>query len=146
MAVMVTSMKTKSYEELSKIDDFEKRYEYLKLNGKVAEETFGHARYLNQDFYKNDPDWLQVRDEVIIRDDGCDLGIKGRTIGGCIFVHHINPITKEQIIARDRSLYDPNNLICCSKRTHDAIHYSSSDLLIKDPIARTKNDTCPWKH
>ena len=98
MAVMVTSMKTKSYEELSKIDDFEKRYEYLKLNGKVAEETFGHERYLNQDFYKRDPDWLQVRDEVIIRDDGCDLGVKGRTITGCIFVHHINPITKEQII------------------------------------------------
>lgn len=146
MAVTVTSMKTKSYEELSKIDDFEKRYEYLKLNGKVSEETFGHARYLNQDFYKRDPDWLQVRDEVIIRDDGCDLGIKGRTITGCIFVHHINPITKEQIIAKDRSLYDPNNLICCSKRTHDAIHYSSSDLLIKDPITRTKNDTCPWKH
>ena len=142
----MTSMKTKSYEELSKIEDFEQRYEYLKLNGKVSEETFGHARYLNQDFYKNDPDWLQVRDEVIIRDDGCDLGIKGRTIGGCIFVHHINPITKEQIIAKDRSLYDPNNLICCSKRTHDAIHYSSSDLLIKDPITRTKNDTCPWKH
>ena len=142
----MTSMKTKSYEELSKIDDFEKRYKYLKLNGKVAEETFGHARYLNQDFYKRDPDWLQVRDEVIIRDDGCDLGLKGRTIGGCIFAHHINPITKEQIIAKDRSLYDPNNLICCSKRTHDAIHYSSSDLLIKDPITRTKNDTCPWKH
>lgn len=142
----MTTMKTKSYEELSKIDDFEKRYEYLKLSGKVAEETFGHARYLNQDFYKRDPDWLQVRDEVIIRDDGCDLGVKGRTITGCIFVHHINPITKEQIIAKDRSLYDPNNLICCSKRTHDAIHYSSSDLLIKDPITRTKNDTCPWKH
>ena len=142
----MTSMKTKSYEELSKIEDFEQRYEYLKMNGKVTEETFGHARYLNQDFYKNDPDWLQVRDEVIIRDDGCDLGIKGRTIGGCIFVHHINPITKEQIIARDRSLYDPNNLICCSKRTHDAIHYGSVDLLIKDPITRTKNDTCPWKH
>ena len=84
------------------------------------------ADILNQDFYKNDPDWLQVRDEVIIRDDGCDLGIKGRTITGCIFVHHINPITKEQIITKDRSLYDPNNLICCSKRTHDAIHYSSS--------------------
>ena len=146
MAVMVASMKTKSYEELSKIYDFEKRYEYLKRNGKVAEETFGHERYLNQDFYKRDPDWLQVRDEVIIRDDGCDLGVKGRTITGCIFVHHINPITKEQIITKDRSLYDPNNLICCSKRTHDAIHYSSSDLLIKDPITRTKNDTCPWKH
>ena len=138
--------KTRSYEELVKIDDFEKRYEYLKIGGKVAEETFGHARYLNQDFYKRDPEWLKVRDEVIIRDNGCDLGVEGRTIGGCIFVHHINPITKEQLIARDKSLYDPNNLICCSKRTHDAIHYSSSDLLIKDPIFRTKNDTCPWKH
>ena len=138
--------KSRSYSELIRLPTFEERYEYLKLGGKVGEETFGHDRYLNQEFYKRDDKWLEVRDEVILRDHGCDLGIEGRDIFARVLVHHINPVTKEQILNRDPVIYDPENLICTTKRTHDAIHYGSKDLLLKDPITRTKNDTCPWKH
>lgn len=139
-------MKIRTYEELSKLKTFEERYEYLKLDGSVGEETFGFDRYLNQKFYKYDPDWKKVRDEVIFRDNGCDLGIEGREINGLILVHHMNPITKEDILDRSEYLLNPNYLITTIKSTHDAIHYGSSDLLIKDPIVRSKNDTCPWKH
>lgn len=138
--------KSRSYSELIRLSTFEERYEYLKLGGKVGEETFGHDRYLNQEFYKRDDKWLEVRDEVILRDHGCDLGIEGRDILTRVLVHHINPVTKEQLLNRDPVVYDPENLICTTKRTHDAIHYSNKDLLLKDPITRTKNDTCPWKH
>ena len=137
---------SRSYSELIRLPTFEERYEYLKLGGKVGEETFGHDRYLNQEFYKRDNKWLEVRDEVILRDHGYDLGIEGRDIFARVLVHHINPVTKEQILNRDPAIYDPENLICTTKRTHDAIHYGSKDLLLKDPITRTKNDTCPWKH
>ena len=138
--------KSRSYSELIRLSTFEERYEYLKLGGKVGEETFGHDRYLNQEFYKRDDKWLEVRDEVILRDHGCDLGIEGRDILTRVLVHHINPVTKEQLLNRDPVVYDPENLICTTKRTHDAIHYSNKDLLLKDPITRTKNDTFPWKH
>lgn len=134
----------RTYTELSKLKTFEERYEYLKLGGKVGEETFGFDRYLNQKFYK-DPEWLAVRDSVIVRDNGCDLGISDREIHGRIIVHHINPITKDDIIHRTRKLLDPENLICTIKNTHDAIHYSDDSLLMKDLVVRTKNDTCPWK-
>ena len=139
-------MKIRTYEELSKLKTFEERYEYLKLDGSVGEETFGFDRYLNQKFYKYDPDWKKVRDEVIFRDNGCDLGIEGREINGLILVHHMNPITKDDILNRSEYLLNPNYLITTIKSTHDAIHYGSSDLLMKDPVVRTKNDTCPWKH
>lgn len=135
----------RTYSELSKLSTFEERYEYLRLGGKVGEETFGFDRYLNQTFYK-DPEWKAIRDLVIIRDNGCDLGIPGREINSRILVHHMNPITKEDIINRSDFLLNPEYLICTVKNTHDAIHYSDENLLIKDPITRTKNDTCPWKH
>lgn len=139
------TMKIKTYEELSKLKTFEERYEYLKLDGVVGEETFGFDRYLNQQFYKYDPDWKKIRDEVIFRDNGCDLGIEGREINGLILVHHMNPITKDDILNRSECLLNPNYLITTIKSTHDAIHYGSSDLLMKDPVVRSKNDTCPWR-
>lgn len=145
MEVMAKTMKIRTYEELSKLKTFEERYEYLKLDGSVGEETFGFDRYLNQKFYKYDPDWKKVRDEVIFRDNGCDLGIEGREINGLILVHHMNPITKDDILNRSEYLLNPNYLITTIKSTHDAIHYGSSDLLMKDPVVRSKNDTCPWR-
>ena len=144
--VMAKTMKIRTYEELSKLKTFEERYEYLKLDGLVGEETFGFDRYLNQKFYKYDPDWKKVRDEVIFRDNGCDLGIEGREINGLILVHHMNPITKDDILDRSEYLLNPNYLITTIKSTHDAIHYGSSDLLMKDPVVRSKNDTCPWRN
>lgn len=140
------TMKIRTYEELSKLKTFEERYEYLKLDGVVGEETFGFDRYLNQKFYKYDPDWKKIRDEVIFRDNGCDLGIEGREINGLILVHHMNPITKDDILNRSEYLLNPNYLITTIKSTHDAIHYGSSDLLMKDPVVRSKNDTCPWRN
>lgn len=134
----------RTYSELILLPTFQERYEYLKLSGQVGKETFGSDRYLNQLFYK-DQEWLSVRDEVIIRDGGCDLGVEGRELDSYIIVHHMNPITKEDILNRTKILLDPEYLICVSKRTHDAIHYSDSGLLIPEPIIRTKNDTCPWK-
>lgn len=136
----------RTYTELCKLKTFEERYKYLKLSGKVGEETFGWDRYLNQLFYK-DPEWLSIRDKVIIRDHGCDLGMPDREIHGSrILVHHMNPITKEDILKRSKFLLDPEYLITTVKNTHDAIHYGDESLLITAPIERTKNDTCPWRH
>lgn len=140
----MTTTNTKSYSELIKLETFEERFEYLKLNCRVGESTFGYDRYLNQIFYST-PEWKAARNLVIIRDNGCDLGIDDRIIGGRIFIHHINPITKEDILNRHPKLFDPENLICVSKLTHDAIHYGDENLLIKAPIERSKNDTCPWR-
>lgn len=127
------------------MDSFEKRFEYLKLGGRVGEETFGFDRYLNQNFYRT-AEWKAVRDEVIIRDNGCDLGFPGREIYGKILVHHMNPITKEDILQRSRFLLDPEYLICTYKVTHDAIHFGDENLLMRGPVERYKNDTCPWRH
>ena len=135
----------KTYSELITIPTFEERFEYLKLDGQVGVETFGFNRYLNQVFYKSD-EWLSIRDYIITRDNGCDLGMEGYEIYGRILIHHINPITKDDIIQRSRILLDPENLITTVKRTHDAIHYGDSNLLMKAPIERRKNDTCPWRH
>lgn len=136
----------KTYSELVKLNSFEERYKYLKLEGKVGEDTFGFDRYLNQIFYKTD-EWKSVRDYVISRDNGCDLGMSDREIKfGKILVHHMNPITKEDILNRSDILLNPEYLITTTKNTHDAIHYGSDDLLYQDPIERYKNDTCPWKH
>ena len=134
----------RTYSELSKLKTFEERYRYLRLNGKVGEETFGFDRWLNQRFYK-DPEWLSIRDKVIIRDNGCDLGIEDRKITGRIIVHHMNPITKEDILRRSDFLLNPDYLICTVKNTHDAIHYGDDSLLINEFIERSKNDTCPWR-
>jgi len=136
----------RTYSELIKLSTFEERYEYLKLGGKVGEDTFGFDRYLNQIFYKSD-EWKSVRNYVITRDQGCDLGISDHEIrGNRILVHHMNPITKEDIINRSDILLNPEYLITTVKNTHDAIHYGDSELLYQGPIERTKNDTCPWRH
>lgn len=142
---MVIQMRNiRTYSELITIPTFEERFEYLKLDGRVGVETFGFDRYLNQAFYKSD-EWLSIRDYVITRDNGCDLGVAGYEIYGRILIHHINPITKEDIIQRSKILLDPENLITTIKRTHDAIHYGDSSLLVKAPIERRKNDTSPWR-
>ena len=133
------------YSELSKLETFEERYEYLKLGGVVGQDTFGFDRYLNQQFYQNDPEWKRSRRIVIMRDLGCDLGIEDREIHGRIIVHHMNPITKEDLINRTKYLLDPEYLICTLDSTHNAIHYGDEDLLMKGPVERTKNDTCPWR-
>lgn len=135
----------RTYSELITLPTFEERFNYLKLDGKVGEETFGFDRYLNQQFYKNDPEWKEIRRYVIIRDNGCDLGIPGREIQKRILIHHMNPITKDDILRRSKFLLDPEYLISTVKNTHDAIHYGDEGLLILDPIIRYKNDTCPWK-
>lgn len=134
----------RTYSELITLPTFEERYKYLRLGGKVGNETFGFDRYLNQMFYKTD-EWLKIRDYVIVRDNGCDLGIEGREIHDRILVHHMNPITKEDILRRSDYLLNPEYLICTVKRTHDAIHYGDDSLLFKGLTVRTKNDTCPWR-
>lgn len=138
------TMNIKTYSELSKLTTFEERYRYLRLGGRVGEETFGFDRWINQMFYK-DPEWLKIRDEVIIRDNGCDLGIEGREIYSRIIVHHMNPITKADILDRSEFLLNPEYLICTVKNTHDAIHYGDENLLITLPMERSVNDTCPWR-
>lgn len=145
MAVKVNPMSIRTYSELIKIPTFKERFEYLRLDGKVGEETFGFDRYLNQVFYKS-PEWKAARDFVIIRDQGCDLAMEGHEIFGKILVHHMNPISMEDIVHRTEYLLDPEYLICTIKNTHDAIHYGDGSLLITGPIERTKNDTCPWRH
>lgn len=139
------TMTIRTYSELITIPTFEERYKYLKIGGKVGEETFGFERYLNQEFYKSH-EWQSIRRQVIVRDLGCDLGIKDREIHGKIIVHHMNPITIDDIIEASDFLLNPEYLICTLKSTHDAIHYGDESLLIKAPVERTKNDTCPWKH
>ena len=137
-------MSIRTYSELITIPTFIERYQYLKLDGSVGEDTFGFDRYLNQIFYKS-KEWISVRDYVIVRDNGCDLGIEGHEIFGKILVHHMNPITKNDILERSDFLLDPEYLICTIKNTHDAIHFGDENLLITTPIERTRNDTCPWK-
>lgn len=135
----------KTYSELSKLETFKERYQYLKLDGIVGEETFGFDRYLNQILYKSDG-WKSCRNNIIIRDNGYDLGCEGFEVHGRILIHHISPITVEDIVNRNPNVFDPENLILTSHNTHQAIHYGNEDLLIQGPIVRSKNDTCPWRH
>ena len=137
-------MSIKTYSELSKFSTFEDRYRYLRLGGEVGRETFGFDRYLNQTLYKTD-EWRRSRDKVIIRDNGCDLGIEGREIKERVIVHHMNPITIEDILNHDPKVFDPEYLITTVLNTHNAIHYGDENLLITVPRERTKNDTCPWR-
>ena len=135
----------RSYDELIQFPTYEERFEYLKLGGKVGEDTFGFDRYLNQTFYKTE-EWKNIRNDVIIRDGGCDLGIPEHEIrGNRIIVHHMNPITKEDILNRSEYLLNPKYLITTIKPTHDAIHYGDESLISKGPVVRMKNDTCPWR-
>lgn len=137
-------MSIKTYSELIALPTFEERYEYLRLNGRVGEDTFGFDRYLNQNFYRS-AEWRRIRDRVIVRDNGCDLAIDDRIIYGKILIHHMNPITDKDLFNLSDILLDPEYLICVSHNTHNAIHYGDGKRLVKDPIVRTKNDTCPWK-
>lgn len=132
-----------SYNELKHIDDFLERFEYLKLGGIVGESTFGFDRYLNQSFYKS-YEWLNIRNHIIFRDNAWDLGIEGYEIPGRILIHHINPITEDDIINRTDALLDPDNLICVSHDTHNAIHFGDASLLPSSFEERYKGDTKLW--
>lgn len=134
----------RTYSELITLPTFEERYEYLRLNGVVGKDTFGFDRYLNQNFYRS-AEWKRIRDFVIIRDNGCDLGVEDRVIYGKILIHHMNPITDQDIIHTTDALLNPEYLISVTHTTHNAIHYGDVDLLVTAPIVRTKHDTCPWK-
>ena len=135
--------KIRSYSELILLKTFEERFNYLKLDGVIGECTFGSGRYLNQKFY-NTPEWRRFRNKIIIRDNGCDMGLDGYDIYGRIHIHHINPITKEDILNRSYCLFDPENVICLSEDTHKLLTYGA-DAPIQKPIERFKNDTCPWR-
>lgn len=138
-------MMMKSYNELITIPTFEERFRYLKVYGVIGNQTFGHDRYLNQKLYMLS-EWKRVRDKVILRDNGCDLGCEGFEIYSKIIIHHINPITVEDIVSRNPCVFDLNNLISTSHNTHNAIHYGDEKLLIVAPIERKQYDTCPWRH
>lgn len=138
-------MKIRSYTELSRLPTFEERYQYLHLNGSVGKETFGFDRYLNQVFYQRSQKWKSIRDRVIVRDLGCDLGIEGFEIYGKVLVHHMNPITLYDLEHETEFLLDPEFLICTTHNTHNAIHYGDESLLITAPVERRPYDTCPWK-
>ena len=136
---------TKTYSELITIPTFIGRFRYLRLGGRIGEDTFGYDRYLNQIFYRS-KEWKDFRRDIIIRDMGCDLGIEDREIHDRIYIHHIIPITKDDIIYRNLEiLLNPENVICVDDITHKAIHYGDESLLIAEPIIRSRNDTCPWK-
>ena len=143
MVIVMTKI-IRRYSELIRLQTFEERYEYLKLSGIVGESTFGSNRYLNQQFYQSQK-WQSIRNQVIIRDTGCDLGIEGRDIFGRIYIHHMNPISVDDVVSMSDLLISPEYLICTAYDTHNAIHYGDENLLILEPVERTKNDTCPWK-
>lgn len=134
----------RTYSELITLPTFEERFEYLKLDGKVGVQTFGSHRWLNQVLYRS-PEWRHIRDKVIFRDNGCDLGIEGHDIYKNAYIHHLNPITKQQVLDRDPSLFDLNNLITVSYQTHQAIHYGDKSILMLDPVERFANDVTPWR-
>lgn len=134
----------RSYAELMQMPTFEERYEYLKLGGVVGKETFGYERYLNQALYRSS-EWKRLRNHIILRDNGNDLGCDGFGIGGKILIHHLNPITADDIVGRNPSVLDPENLICVSHNTHNAIHYGDRSMLVGNPVERARNDMCPWK-
>lgn len=144
MSMMTKTTTYKTYSELIKIEKFEDRFDYLSLVGIVGETTFGGYRYLNQILYQTDK-WKSTRREVILRDNGCDLAHPDYSINGSIYIHHINPITIDDILEERPCVFDLNNLICTTFRTHNAIHYGSKDLLPKAPVDRKKNDTCLWR-
>lgn len=134
----------RSYTELSKLKTFEERYQYLKLSGIVGEETFGRDRFLNQALYQC-PEWISARREVVIRDNGCNLGVPGHEILDTILIHHMNPVTIEDVLNRSPHVFDPEYLICTNLITHNGIHYGKESVIQVNPIDRKPNDTSPWK-
>ena len=136
--------KLRTYSELIRLQTFEERFEYAKLGGIVGESTFGFDRYLNQAFYTSS-EWKSLRHKIIVRDNGCDLGVDGMDIGKFIVIHHLNPVTIEDLDERNEDILNPEYLICVSRDTHNAIHFGDENLLPKGPIERRPNDTCPWK-
>lgn len=136
----------RTYSELIRLPTFKERFEYLKLGGVIGEETFGFDRYLNQMFYKS-REWKKLRNDIIVRDNGCDLAMPDREIiDQTILIHHMNPITKEDILDMTEFVLNPEYLVCTILNTHNAIHYGNSDLLYQEPVIRYKNDMCPWRH
>lgn len=134
----------RTYSELIKLPTFEERFAYLRLDGEVGATTFGSDRYLNQLFYRS-AEWRKIRDFVIVRDNACDLAVEGYDLVGLILIHHMNPISVEDILRHSAFLIDPEFLICTSNPTHNAIHYGSEALLPRGPVERIQNDTCPWR-
>ena len=138
-------MSDKRYSEMITMSDFDDRFRYAKLDGQVGMDTFGFDRYLNQQFYRS-KEWKRLRDQIIIRDNGCDLGVSGHEISGKIYIHHLNPLSPEDITESTEKLFDPDNLVCVSAETHNAIHYGDESILEKNKIVeRSPGDTCPWK-
>ena len=135
----------RTYSELIQLPTFEERFDYLRLDGVVGKDTFGFDRYLNQQFYRSS-EWKRIRNQVIVRDNGCDLGIDEYEIHGRILIHHMNPISIEDLQYMSDLLMNPEYLICVSHRTHNAIHYGDESLIVTAPIERSQNDTCPWRH
>ena len=139
---MNTSIKT--YSECIALPTFLERFEYLKIGGSVGAATFGYDRYLNQTLYRS-AEWKRFRRDMIIRDMGCDLACDDREIIGKILLHHIDPLSIEDVLNRHPKIFDPENVICVSLETHNAIHYGDAELLFTGLAERTKNDTCPWR-
>lgn len=137
-------MKIRTYSELLKLPTWNERFKYLKLEAQIGNETFGQNRFLNQDFYRS-PEWRRLRDYIILRDNGCDLGIEGMEIHGPIYIHHMNPISDSDIIHQSDYLIDPEYLISVSFQTHNGIHYGGIDLVEDTYVERKPNDTCPWR-
>lgn len=135
--------KIRTYSELIKIPTFIERYRYLRLRGHVGEDTFGWDRYLNQLFYHS-REWKDLRNEIIIRDNGCDLAVEGYEIGYKIYIHHMNPIYTKDILEITDLLLDPEYLVCVSFQTHQAIHFGDENMLITEPVVREPNDTTLW--
>lgn len=136
-------MNTRTYSELRRFSTFEERYDYLELRGEVGKQTFGFDRWINQRFYRSH-EWHTVRDHVIVRDNGCDLGILGYEINGQLMVHHMNPIAPEDLERGEEWVLDPEFLITTTHRTHNAIHYGDHSLLVKPPVERRPGDTKLW--
>lgn len=137
---------TKCYSELVKLQTAKERYQYLRLAGSVGKATFGYDRYLNQAFYTS-PEWRKFRNDMILRDNGCDMALPDREIpkGAKLILHHINPLTLEDVQEMGPALFDPENVVCVSDKTHNAIHYGDETLMTFEPVVRRPNDTCPWK-
>lgn len=142
--IRMSTTYTRCYSELITLPTFIERFRYLKLDGSIGMDTFGHDRWLNQVLYRS-PEWKRFRNGIIIRDNGCDLGCEDRPIFGKILIHHINPLTIEDVLNRDPKIFDEENVISTILLTHNALHYGDESILYQDPITRQPNDTCPWK-